>query len=118
MENITVGGLFEILDKRIVINVFEAGNNELLFDSSKWNGKNYLKRKRWDDIKNRNVLIFRRGETEMPDKMSFEEMISLLDGACGRLIVASMASPVVREAKEMITKVSLSLGEWAEELEG
>ena len=63
-------------------------------------------------------LIFRRGETEMPDKMSFEEMISLLDGACGRLIVASMASPVVREAKEMITKVSLSLGEWAEELEG
>lgn len=56
MENITVGGLFEILDKRIVINVFEAGNNELLFDSSKWNEKNYLKRKRWDDIKNRNVL--------------------------------------------------------------
>lgn len=56
MENITVGGLFGILDKRIVINVFEAGNNELLFDSSKWNGKNYLKRKRWDDIKNRNVL--------------------------------------------------------------
>lgn len=54
----------------------------------------------------------------MPDKMSFEEMISLLDGACGRLIVASMASLVVREAKEMITKVSLSLREWAEELEG
>lgn len=56
MENITVGGLFEILDKRIIINVFEAGNNELLFDSSKWNEKNYLRRKRWDDIKDRNVL--------------------------------------------------------------
>lgn len=53
----------------------------------------------------------------MPEKMSFEEMISMLDGACGRLIVASMANREVREAKEMITKVSLSLGEWGQELE-
>ena len=53
----------------------------------------------------------------MPEKMSFDEMISVLDGACGRLIVASMNYPEIREAKKMITKVSLSLGEWAMELE-
>lgn len=53
----------------------------------------------------------------MPEKMSFEDMISALDGACGRLIVASMRNPEIREAMEMVTKVSLSLGEWAMELE-
>lgn len=53
----------------------------------------------------------------MPEKMSFEDMISTLDGACGRLIVASMRNPEIREAMEMVTKVSLSLGEWAMELE-
>lgn len=44
-------------------------------------------------------------------KMTLEEMISALDGACGRLIVASMSDPTIREAKEMVTKVSLALGE-------
>ena len=53
----------------------------------------------------------------MPEKMSFEDMISTLDGACGRLLVASMRNPEIREAMEMVTNVSLSLGEWAMELE-
>lgn len=53
----------------------------------------------------------------MPEKMSFEDMISALDGASGRLIVQSMKDPVIGEAREMITNVSLSLGEWASELE-
>lgn len=50
-------------------------------------------------------------------KMNFEDMISALDGAAGRLIVASMSNREVRDAMEMITKVSISLGEYAEELE-
>lgn len=53
----------------------------------------------------------------MPEKMSFEDMISALDGACGRLLVASMRNPEIREAMEMVTNVSLSLGEWAMDLE-
>lgn len=53
----------------------------------------------------------------MPEKMSFEDMISALDGACGRLLVASMRNPEIREAMEMVTKVSLSLGEWTMDLE-
>lgn len=53
----------------------------------------------------------------MPEKMTIDEMISALDGACGRLIVASMTNKEVREAKEMIMKVSLSLGEWEQDLE-
>ena len=53
----------------------------------------------------------------MPEKMNFDDMISTLDGACGRLIVASMGNSEIREAMNMITKVSLSLGEWAMELE-
>lgn len=53
----------------------------------------------------------------MPVKMRFEDMISALDGAAGRLIIQSMKDPVVSEAMEMITNVSLSLGEWAQELE-
>lgn len=53
----------------------------------------------------------------MIEKMSFEDMISALDGACGRLIVASMRNPEIREVMEMITNVSMSLGEWAMELE-
>lgn len=51
----TVSELFNVLDKSIVINVFEAGNNELLFDSSHWNEKNYT-RKSWDHVKDRIVL--------------------------------------------------------------
>ena len=53
----------------------------------------------------------------MPEKMSFEDMISMLDGACGKLLVASMRNPEIREAMEMVTKVSLSLGEWSMDLE-
>ena len=53
----------------------------------------------------------------MPEKMNFEDMISALDGAFGRLIVASMSNPEIRDAMEMVTKVSLSLGEWAMDLD-
>lgn len=44
-------------------------------------------------------------------RMTLDEMISMLDGACGRLIVAAMNDPTIRDAKEMVTKVSLALGE-------
>lgn len=50
-------------------------------------------------------------------KMSFTDMISNLDGASGRLTVEALKNPIVREAKEMIMKVSISLGEYAQELE-
>jgi hypothetical protein len=50
-------------------------------------------------------------------KMSFEDMISTLDGACGRLLVEAMRNPLIREAMEMVTSVSISLGEWAQEIE-
>lgn len=50
-------------------------------------------------------------------KMSFENMISSLDGASGRLAVEALKNPVIREAKEMIMKVSISLGEWAQKME-
>lgn len=50
-------------------------------------------------------------------KMSFENMISSLDGASGRLTVEALKNPVIREAKEMIMKVSISLGEWEQETE-
>ena len=53
----------------------------------------------------------------MPEKMSFEDMISALDGACGRLLVASMRKPEIREAMELVTAVSLSLGEWVMDIE-
>ena len=46
--------------------------------------------------------------------MTIDEMISQLDGAAGRLLVASMRDPVVREAMEMITAVSIALGEMGE----
>jgi hypothetical protein len=38
-------------------------------------------------------------------------MISQLDGACGRLIVASMTNPDVKEAMQMVTRVSIALGD-------
>jgi len=60
-----------------------------------------------------NILRRMQEGRYMPEKMSFEDMISALDGAAGRLIVQSMKDPVVSEAMEMITNVSLSLGEWA-----
>lgn len=47
-------------------------------------------------------------------KMSFDDMISSLDGASGRLTVEALKNPVIREAKEIIMKVSISLGEWAQ----
>ena len=50
-------------------------------------------------------------------KLSFEEMISRLDTACGMLIVAAMSDRTVREAMEMVTTVSLSLGEWGQDCE-
>lgn len=50
-------------------------------------------------------------------KMSIDEMISTLDGASGRLTVEALKNPVIREAKEMIMKVSIALGELAEEFE-
>lgn len=46
-------------------------------------------------------------------KMSYDEMISQLDGACGRLIVASMSNNEVKEAHEMVMEVSIALGEMA-----
>lgn len=50
-------------------------------------------------------------------EMGIDEMISKLDGACGRLLVASMQDPVVREAMEMVTEVSIALGEMGQEME-
>lgn len=50
-------------------------------------------------------------------KMSFDEMISSLDGASGRLTVEALKNPIIREAKEMIMKVSISLGEWTMDIE-
>lgn len=44
-------------------------------------------------------------------QMTLDEMISTLDGASGRLIVDAMRNPVIKEAMEMITKVSIALGE-------
>lgn len=45
------------------------------------------------------------------EHMTIEEMISTLDGAAGRLLVSAMRDPVVREAMEMITSVSIALGD-------
>ena len=50
-------------------------------------------------------------------KLSFEEMISRLDTACGMLLVAAMSDATVREAMEKVTSVSLSLGEWCQDYE-
>ena len=51
-------------------------------------------------------------------KLSFEEMISRLDTACGMLLVAAMSDATVREAMEKVTTVSVSLGEWGQEKDG
>ena len=50
-------------------------------------------------------------------KLTFEEMISRLDTACGMLLVAAMSDATVREAMEKVTSVSLSLGEWGQDYE-
>ena len=57
-----------------------------------------------------------RKERSDMEKMSFEEMISALDEAAGRLIVPSTRDGVIRKAHELIMAVSISLGEWAEEM--
>ena len=46
--------------------------------------------------------------------MTIGEMISKLDGATGRLLVAALHDTVIREAMEMVTEVSLALGEMAD----
>ena len=43
--------------------------------------------------------------------MPLDEMISKLDTACGMLLVAAMRDKTVREAMELVTSVSLALGE-------
>ena len=50
-------------------------------------------------------------------KLTFEEMISRLDTACGMLLVAAMSDATVREAIETVTTVSVSLGEWGQDYE-
>lgn len=50
--------------------------------------------------------------------MTIDEMISKLDEAVGRLIVVAVMDPVVKEAMEMVSEVSIALGEMAEEQEG
>lgn len=50
-------------------------------------------------------------------KLTFEEMISRLDTACGMLLVAAMSDRTVRDAMEMVTTVSVSLGEWGQDYE-
>ena len=50
-------------------------------------------------------------------KLSYDEMISLLDSAAGRLIVPSLNDNVIREAKEMIQQVSISLSEHGQDEE-
>jgi hypothetical protein len=65
-----------------------------------------------------NYTVLRRNETvqDLDDlTMTIDEMISQLDGACGRLLVASMRDSVVREAMEMVTAVSIALGEMGQE---
>jgi hypothetical protein len=58
------------------------------------------------------------GEIIMDEiKLSFEEMVSRLDTACGMLIVAAMSDRTVRDAMEVVTSVSLSLGEWGQDYE-
>lgn len=47
----------------------------------------------------------------------FDGFIHKLDGACGRLLVASMKDATVRQAMEMVTEVSLGLGELINQIE-
>lgn len=43
--------------------------------------------------------------------MELEDMICTLDTACGMLLVTAMKNREVRNAMELVTKVSLALGE-------
>ena len=49
-------------------------------------------------------------------KMDFEDMISTLDEAYLKLVDV-FGHPETKEARDMIMKVKLSLGEWTNELE-
>ena len=51
-------------------------------------------------------------------KLSFDEMISRLDTACGMLLVAAMRDQTVKEAMELVTTVSISLGERGQPQDG
>jgi hypothetical protein len=44
------------------------------------------------------------------ERSKVDKLISELDGASGRMIVAAMRDNTVKEAMEMITKVSIELG--------
>lgn len=50
-------------------------------------------------------------------EMTIDDMISKLDGAAGRLIVAAMKDSVVKEAMQMINEVSIALGDMAADTE-
>ncbi len=53
----------------------------------------------------------------MPEKMSFKKMIFALNRADNQLIVPAFMNPAAKEAKEMISKVKVSLKEWEQEFE-
>ena len=55
-----------------------------------------------------------RKSIEEIQAMTIAEMISELDGAGGRLVVAAMKDPVIKEAMEMVSNVSIALGEMAQ----
>lgn len=50
-------------------------------------------------------------------KMTFNEMISALDGVNGRLLLELPNNKVIEDVMNMITEVSLSLDEWAQDIE-
>jgi hypothetical protein len=49
------------------------------------------------------------------ERSKVDKLTSELDGAAGRLIVAAMRDNTVKEAMEMITKVSIELGNMIEQ---
>lgn len=51
-------------------------------------------------------------------KPEIDNLISKLDTATGMLIVAAMKDKTVREAMELVSNVSIELGEIAAEMEG
>lgn len=51
----TVSELLDVLDKRLIVNVYEAGNDDLRFDSSRWYNQSYTM-KGWDYVKDKKVI--------------------------------------------------------------
>lgn len=47
--------------------------------------------------------------------MKIDKMMSKLDTACGMLLVASIANKEVRKAIEIVTEVSIALGDIGDE---